>query len=275
MDNSPDQKKVRIAATYNAASDHFDNSPLAFWDRFGRRSVERLSLSPGSSVLDVGCGTGASAIPAAQLVGPTGRVIGVDLAQNLLDLAKKKALDNGLKNVEFQLGDMEHLGYDDGRFDAVICVFAIFFVEDMQAQAGELWRMVKPGGKLAITTWGPRLFEPGESAWWEIIRRERPELYSLDNPWDRIIDPKSVENLLVDSGVPNPIVAVERGQQLLQTPEDWWTVVIGSGNRGIVDQLDVDSAARVRRANIQWACENSLTSIETNVIYAVARKEAL
>jgi ubiquinone/menaquinone biosynthesis C-methylase UbiE len=60
---------------------------------------------------------------------------------------------------------MERLGYPDERFDAIVSVFSIFFVSDMASQVRELWRMVRPGGSLAITTWGPRMFEPGASAW--------------------------------------------------------------------------------------------------------------
>ena len=57
--------KLKAATTYNAAADHFDDGPLAFWERYGQRTVERLRLKPGSVILDVGCGSGASAIPAA------------------------------------------------------------------------------------------------------------------------------------------------------------------------------------------------------------------
>ena len=144
--------KLKAATTYNAAADHFDDDPLGFWDRYGRGTIERLTLSPGSTVLDVGCGSGASAIPAAQRVGPGGRVIGVDLAERLLAMARAKANALRLQNAEFRVGDMESLGFSDGAFDAVVCVFAIFFVPDMVKQVRELWRMVRPGGQLAITT---------------------------------------------------------------------------------------------------------------------------
>ena len=148
--------KDKTRNTYNAASDHFDDAPLAFWDRYGRRTVERLGLKPGSSVLDVGCGTGASAIPAAQAVAPDGSVIGVDLAEKLLTIARAKAADQGLHNVEFRIGDMENLGFPDGHFDTVISVFSIFFVPDMEKQARELWRMVRPGGQLCHHHLGDR-----------------------------------------------------------------------------------------------------------------------
>ena len=91
MDDPLKQAKAKAAAAYDAASDHFDDAPLSFWDRIGRRTVEGLALPFGGNVLDVGCGTGASALPAARVVGPNGFVIGVDLAARLLDRARDKA----------------------------------------------------------------------------------------------------------------------------------------------------------------------------------------
>lgn len=72
--------RLKTEKTYNAAADNFDAEPLAFWDRYGRRTIERMGLEPGANVLDVCCGTGASALPAARTVGPKGSVIAVDLA---------------------------------------------------------------------------------------------------------------------------------------------------------------------------------------------------
>src|SRR6266513_1032749 len=146
-----DPVKIKAAAAYNAAADQFDDEALVLWAKYGQSTVERLALSTGASVLDVGCGTGASAIPAAEKVGPTGNVIAVDLADRLLEIARRKAAARNLKNVEFRHGDMENLGYPDHHFDAVICVFAIFFVPDVAKQIRELWRMVRPNGQLATT----------------------------------------------------------------------------------------------------------------------------
>jgi ubiquinone/menaquinone biosynthesis C-methylase UbiE len=265
--------KIKAAAAYNSASDHFDAAPLAFWDRTGRRTIERLMLHPGAAVLDVGCGSGASALPAAERVGPSGRVIGVDLADRLLDLARAKAAQRGRQNVEFRLGDMTDLGYPDNSFDAVVSVFSIFFVPDMEAVVRELWRMVKPGGKLAITTWGPRFFEPAYSAWLEWLRAERPDLIADFNPWDRISSPEQVSSLMAAGGIQNAEVDLERGSQVLQSAEDWWTVVMGSGQRATVDALDAKSAARLRDHNVNWLRNNRIRAIETNVIYAIGLKQ--
>jgi ubiquinone/menaquinone biosynthesis C-methylase UbiE len=116
----------------------------------------------------------ASAIPAAEMVGSAGFVLGVDLAENLLELARKKAVQRGFKNLDVRTGDMLDLALPESSFDAVICVFGIFFVPDMQAAVRELWRRVPPGGKLAITTWGPRFFEPASTAFWNSIQESDP-----------------------------------------------------------------------------------------------------
>ena len=84
----------------------YDHPANAFWDRYGRRTVDRLRLPVGARVLDVCCGSGASAIPAAEAVGTGGFVLGVDLAEGLLELARAKARERDLANVEFRAGDM-------------------------------------------------------------------------------------------------------------------------------------------------------------------------
>ena len=274
MARPTDPAKLKAQTAYDAASDHFDDEPLAFWARIGARTVERLALPTGATVLDVGCGTGASAVPAATAVGPTGRVIGVDLADRLLTRAREKSRQQGLSNIEFRQGDMEDLGYPDGNFDAVVSVFSIFFVPDMSKQVAELWRMVKPGGQLAITTWGPQAFEPGATAFWGAVKDHAPQDLHFGgfNPWDRVTTVEAVQDLLLGAGVVNPKVEAEASRRPLRTVDDWWTIVIGSGFIWTVDQMGIETAERVRRDNLSRLRAQRAFSIETNAIYAVARK---
>src|SRR6185437_10448406 len=138
--------KALSAATYAATADHFDDAALSFWDRFGRQTVARIGLRPGDRVLDACCGTGASALPAAHAVGPEGSVLGLDLAEPALALARTKAERQGLTNVDFRAQDVELTGLESGSYDVVVCVFGVFFVPDMTAVVAELWRLVRPGG---------------------------------------------------------------------------------------------------------------------------------
>lgn len=267
-----EEARQRARNTYNAAADAYDDSANTFWDRFGRRTVEGLNLKRGAKVLDVCCGSGASAIPAAQAVGLEGAVLGIDLAEKLLGVAREKAKAKGLANVEFRVGDMLDMGLPESEFDAVVCVFGIFFVPDMTAAVRELWKAVKPGGDLAITTWGPRFFEPGNTAFWNAVREVAPDLYKSFNPWDRISDPKSVQQLLIDAGISHSRARAEAGVHPIPSPEAWWSAVLGSGYRGTLEKLDRAGWDRVRAANERFVRETGVRFVEANVVYAIASK---
>jgi len=223
-------------------------------------------------VLDVCCGSGASAIPAAKSVGPRGSVTGVDLAENLLELARSKAKQQGLENVNFQPGDMTHLAFEEDSFDVVICVFGIFFVPDMEAALCELKRVLRTGGKLAITTWGPRFFEPANTAFWNSVRNARPDLYKGFNPWDRICEVDDLRSLLSAVGLEAIDAVAESDSQPVNSPDDWWAMILGSGYRGTVEQLDPEARAQVRRENLDFIEQSSIKTVEANVVYATAIK---
>lgn len=266
--------KEKARATYNAAADNFAAEPLAFWNRIGRRTVDRLNLAEGHRVLDVCCGAGASAIPAAGVVGPLGSVVAVDLADELLELGRQRAESAGLAAIEFRRGDMTALDFPEAAFDAVVCVFGIFFVPEMEAQVARLWRLVRPGGQLAITTWGPGIFSPAYEIWLEAVARVRPELASAFNPWDRITTTDSVAKLLADGGVAAADVVAEEAHQPLGAGDDFWTIALGSGLRWTIDQLGPELADRVRREVVGTIDEREIDRVATGAIYAVARKPA-
>jgi ubiquinone/menaquinone biosynthesis C-methylase UbiE len=262
----------KSTTTFNAAADRFDAPALSFWNRFGQNTIERIQLNPGAKVLDVCCGSGASAIPAAVKVGNTGSVLGADLADSLLKLARKKSQQQGLANIEFRCGDFTNMGLPSESFDAIVCVFGIFFVPDMEAAVAELWRMLRPGGKLAITSWGTRVFEPANQTFWNAVKSERPELYKQFTPWYRIGDTDSLKALLESSGATNVEVVAETDSHELATPEDWWTMVMGGGIRGTVDQLDPVVQERIRSVNLEFLRDNNIHSLDSDVLYAIAQK---
>ena len=266
------EEQARAAQAYNSASDHYDDPANSFWARFGQRTVDRLNLRSGMRVLDVCCGSGASALPAAETVGPNGYVLGIDVADDLLRLGRDKAASRGFTQLEFRNGDMLNLSIRETEFDAVVCVFGIFFVTNMVEAARQLWQRVRVGGQLAITTWGPQFFEPLNTVFWDSVKEVRPDLYKGFQPWNRVAQPDALEALMSEAGANAPKAELENGTHLLRTPDDWWTMLIGSGYRATIDQLDADDEARVRSQNLDFIRKNGIQGVEANVIYGLAMK---
>jgi ubiquinone/menaquinone biosynthesis C-methylase UbiE len=266
----------RAAQTYSAAADHFLRPALGFWDRWGAATVARLPLSPGDAVLDVCCGAGASALPAAQAVGPAGSVLGLDLAAPLLTLARQRALKLGLSNASFRKRDATATGLESGSFDAVVCVFGVFFAADMPAFVAEMWRLVRPGGTLAITTWGPDWCEPASSVFWESVRELEPKLFRGFNPWDEITTAPALADLLARGGVSGAAVEATAGEQHeLEQPEDFWEIALGSGYRSTVDALAAEQRDQLRERIVGELRAREVASVRNDVVFASALKDGV
>jgi ubiquinone/menaquinone biosynthesis C-methylase UbiE len=131
------------------------------WDRFfdeqlaylNHRLVADARLRSGMKALDLGSGTGYPAILDAQTVGPTGQVIGMDLAEQMLAVARRKATALRLANMTFQTGDVTSLPFEANSFDAITSRFCLMFLPEIPKAAAEIARVLKPGGWVAAAVW--------------------------------------------------------------------------------------------------------------------------
>lgn len=131
------------------------------WDRFfdeqmaflNHRLVGDARLRPGLHVLDLGSGTGYPAILAAQTVGVDGSVVGIDLAEQMLTVAERKATRLGLRNVTFKVGDVTTLPFESASFDAVTSRFCLMFLPEIPRAAVEIARVLRPGAWVATAVW--------------------------------------------------------------------------------------------------------------------------
>ena len=129
---------TRIAATMRAS---------------GEALVQRLGITKGLKVLDLGCGDGTTALPAAKLGAD---VLGVDIARNLVEAGNKRAAENGLANCTFQEGDASNLEQlPDHAFDLAVSVFGAMFAPKPFEVAKEMVRLTRPGGRIVMGNWIP------------------------------------------------------------------------------------------------------------------------
>jgi SAM-dependent methyltransferase len=119
----------------------------------GEALVKDLSITTGLEVLDLGCGDGTTALPAAE---QGAVVLGVDIASNLVDAGNARARELGLSNCRFQEGDASDLrDLDDDRFDVVVSIFGAMFAPTPFRVAGEMVRVARPGGRIVMGNWIP------------------------------------------------------------------------------------------------------------------------
>ena len=258
-----------VIATYTRAADTFDTLP--FWHHYGRRTAELAALRPGERVLDLCCGTGASALPAARAVGPTGSVLGVDLTPALIAVAHANAARDGLPQARFETGDVTALAVAPGSFDVVVSVFGLFFLDDMPGMLQRAWEWLAPGGRLVTTVWGEVVLAPGEALFWEAVTREDASLDHI-SPAASLATPAALLQLHADAGLPAPRVTHEPWRMPLGSPDAFWPVIMGTSNRGVYEALSPAAQRRVRRATVARLREAHVEALEMEALVAIATK---
>ena len=218
--------------TYNVAAQDYDRTSARFWQFAARETVARLEISEGDHVLDVASGPGPAALAAAAVVGPSGWVVGVDIAEEMVDIARRHAAESAVTNTAFEVGSMDRLRFADGSFTAVTCVFGLFFAEDVVGSISEMWRCLRPGGRLGVTTLGPKFFSPMYEQFVDAALREKPDL-DVDVPWRRTQDVSRMADFFRDAGIRSVTIEHEISHIPVEAPQDWWDIVMGTGIRGL------------------------------------------
>ena len=130
-----------------------------------------IALQRGERVLDVACGTGLVTFDAAQAVGAAGRVVGVDISGQMVEAAESARAERGASNVDFARMDAETLQFDDASFDVVLCSLGLMYVPDPEQSLREMQRVLRPGGRVALSVWGEREL-CGWAGLFEIVQHE-------------------------------------------------------------------------------------------------------
>lgn len=143
--------KELIAGLYNRAAPIYDQLGPTPFSEFGRRLAAALDLRPGARVLDVAAGRGANLFAAAERIGNSGRVVGIDLAGQMMEQTQGAIMQRGVTNVSVCQMDGELLGFPSDTFDFVLCGFAIFWFVDQNAALSEFFRVTRRGGELGLS----------------------------------------------------------------------------------------------------------------------------
>ena len=179
--------------------------------------VRAARLEPGMRVLDVACGTGVLTLAAARAVAPGGSAVGLDVNAAMLDVARRKAPE-----IDWREAPAEALPFGPAEFDAAISQFGLMFFADARAALREMWRVLRPGGRLVVAVWDSLAHAPGYSAVTSLLSQLFGEEVAdlLRAPYV-LGDPSALESLLRGSGIAEPRVARVHGEARFPSIRSW------------------------------------------------------
>jgi SAM-dependent methyltransferase len=266
--------KRRVAALYTrVAADYGEGGP-PFFAHAGRRLIDLAGVEPGDRLLDVATGRGAALFPAAERVGPTGRVVGVDLAAGMVERTRDEIARRGLENAAVLRMDAESLAFRQSVFDRVVCSFAVFFFPDVPRVLSEIGRVLRPGGTVAFA------FARGTGLrwrWYGDLLREFGAFDGLPPPVGdtAIRNEGALVAALKAAGFPSAHEVVEETEFFIPDETAWWSSLWTHGERVPLERLDGDALARLRDAcfrHLQTMKEPSGIPVRQTHVYVLAAR---
>jgi SAM-dependent methyltransferase len=215
------------------------------------RLVELLEPQPGETILELAAGPGDTGLLAAPSLAPGGRLVSTDIAPEMIQAAERRAAELGVDDlVTFQVEDMTALSLDDASFDGVVCRWGLMLVPDMARATGEIARVLRPGGRIALAVWA----DPDDNDWMTAPGRSALELGLVERPDPdapgpfRLSREGLLEDVLTEAGL--RVETIEHVVVTWRAPalSEWWSVARDTSRSlaVILERATAEEAAAVR-----------------------------
>ncbi|GJQ34112.1 MAG: hypothetical protein JETCAE01_01220 [Anaerolineaceae bacterium] len=226
-------QKELISTFFDRASQR-GYGDLSYFPVFGERLVNASLIKRGNNVLDVACGRGAVLFPAATRTGERGKVIGIDLSEGMVEETNFDIRIRGLNHAVALQMDSEVLQFPDSSFDVVLCGFALFFFTDLPRALSEFRRVLKPGGRLAVSTW---CVDDDETwAWYEQQRMDYGLTLKLAS--NALDNANELQNVLTGAGFANVETYIEEYDWVVPNEDAWWEAIWSISTGAALERLE-------------------------------------
>jgi ubiquinone/menaquinone biosynthesis C-methylase UbiE len=254
--------KEWVKNVFDRASVGYGEKGCCFFEYFGKKLVQLANLAEGDKVLDVATGKGAVLFPAAEAVGSQGMAVGIDLSDKMIQEAGKK---NRFPWVELRQMDGEQLSLPDHFFDTVFCAFALYFFSNIPQALSEFKRVLKPGGRLAISTFRKRAALDR----WVVEKASQFGVTSGLNSISLDSDP-ALTQLLASAGFTQIETHEEPKLFWHESAEEWWNSLWTHGLRSRLEQLSPEDLESLKKEALIQAGPGRVSE-ERYSLFCIAR----
>lgn len=233
--------KEWITGVFDRSAELYGEKNNNFFDYFAKNLVAFASIPPSAHVLDVATGRGAILKQLVKSIHPLGKVIGIDISPNMIQHASRDLAE--YPNIELVCADAENLEFGDDSFDYVFCGFGVFFFPNVQKALQEFFRVLKPGGKLLISTWG-------EDDYCNTTFHEIYQSFGFNNitPLRGFNNPDFIFEILSRSGFTKIKTVSDELDYVYPTVEDWISSLWGHATRGKLEVLNPHQMQQLKEA---------------------------
>ncbi len=185
---------------WNLVADGYAETTMLMFEQYAEEAIAASHLKPGATVLDVACGPGTLAL---KLAPQAGKVHGIDFSESMLNVFRDKIAQAGHEHIELHCGDAQALPYADETFDAAFSLFGLMFFPDRPKGFAEIYRTLKPGGSVAITSWAPVDRSPAMMTMFGALRAMNPNLPQPQRSVTTLENPERFKQEMIDAGFRN------------------------------------------------------------------------
>jgi ubiquinone/menaquinone biosynthesis C-methylase UbiE len=235
-----------VAGVFDRAADTYDAVGVPWFGPIAQGLVEELAVRPGERVLDIGCGRGAALVPLAHAAGPTGTVLGIDLAPRMVELTAADVRD--LPQVEVRVGDAMSPDLPPESYDVAASCLVLFFLPDPAAALRAWVDLLVPGGRMGVTTFGPQ-----DERWKALDDLFTPFLpQGVPDPRARgrsgpFASDEGMERLLSEAGLAQVRTAHRTVRAEFASPQKWLDFSWSHGVRGMWEAVPEEERDDVQR----------------------------